>query len=556
MAQSSSYPFKRVLSLSAAIAAVSYSSLIYAIGLGELSNKGSLGQPLNALIRLQGTDRVEPSNLKFRLLSEEEARRLGVDLIYSSYRIDHRFTMEAGVPVAVQLSSKRRIDEPYLNLLVELKWPGGKVYREYSLLLDAPSAYAPVAEHSASVNPSPQIGGPEPTGRPKSSVQRYERSAYNAPSALGVNSGAAKASSVSGAEYVVQAGDSLSGIVARMQPPAGMSRAQLQRQLHQNNPSAFVRGNINSLMAGATLILPESSVWSSEASLNASAAQNQAQADRARLRLSDPSDAKAQVNTGPSKQQIRDEIDSTQEMLDLLVKENSELRARIEKIEKSNYINTLSEIVKVQQEQIKALKTGRVMASETLESDPRLKLAAGELSAAALSLANSAQAATSDVQAQPNTLRPWFERHFFWLLGAAAIGVGLVAGVLMMLFMRRKDPVYSASEFADEEIGSDLTISDEEFVADSGNVHCFTEAMNQRSSQQVDLGVESSAELDVEQEREDEVNELLSMAKIYCRAGKFSEAKSILSSVTEEQDPRLQMALNELENIERARRAD
>jgi pilus assembly protein FimV len=64
-----------------------------------------------------------------------------------------RFAVEKrpGGNAVVKVTSSRPINEPFLDFLVELNWPAGRLVREYTFLLDPPEIAAkqtarPVAE--------------------------------------------------------------------------------------------------------------------------------------------------------------------------------------------------------------------------------------------------------------------------------------------------------------------------------------------------------------------------------------------------------------------------
>lgn len=72
---------------------------------------------------------------------------------FASVLLDLRFAVEKrpGGNAVVKVTSSRPINEPFLDFLVELNWPAGRLVREYTFLLDPPEIAAkqtarPVAE--------------------------------------------------------------------------------------------------------------------------------------------------------------------------------------------------------------------------------------------------------------------------------------------------------------------------------------------------------------------------------------------------------------------------
>ena len=76
------------------------------------------------------------------LASLEEFNRAGIDRQY--FLTDLKFTpvLRPNGKSVIQVSSSKPVREPYLNFLVEVLWPNGRLLREYTLLLDPP-LYSP-----------------------------------------------------------------------------------------------------------------------------------------------------------------------------------------------------------------------------------------------------------------------------------------------------------------------------------------------------------------------------------------------------------------------------
>ena len=138
----------------AALAVASCMSLVplvaEAAGLGKLTVLSGLGQPLRAELDI-GAAKDELAGMTARLAPQDVFRQAGVD--FASVLLDLRFTVEkrAGGQAVVKVTSSKPINEPFLDFLVELNWPAGRLVREYTFLLDPPEiavkqAARPVAE--------------------------------------------------------------------------------------------------------------------------------------------------------------------------------------------------------------------------------------------------------------------------------------------------------------------------------------------------------------------------------------------------------------------------
>ncbi|KMQ55135.1 peptigoglycan-binding protein LysM [Pseudomonas aeruginosa] len=126
----------RTLVRAIAAASVLTSGMAHGLGLGEITLKSALNQPLDAEIELLevrdlGSGEVIPS-----LASPEEFSKAGVDRLY--YLTDLKFTpvVKPNGKSVIRVTSSKPVQEPYLNFLVQVLWPNGRLLREYTVLLD------------------------------------------------------------------------------------------------------------------------------------------------------------------------------------------------------------------------------------------------------------------------------------------------------------------------------------------------------------------------------------------------------------------------------------
>ncbi|MCW8947129.1 MAG: pilus assembly protein FimV, partial [Sedimenticola sp.] len=107
-----------------------------AVGLGDIQLKSALNQYLDAEINLLSVDKDEISDIKVTLASPEAFRRSGIErpFILSKLRFQADETKDG--KTIIRVSSRDPIREPFLNFLIEVNWPKGKLLREYTVLLD------------------------------------------------------------------------------------------------------------------------------------------------------------------------------------------------------------------------------------------------------------------------------------------------------------------------------------------------------------------------------------------------------------------------------------
>ena len=282
MKRKSKFSGRFALTSVAAAALVLASPLASALGLGRLNVQSSLGEVLRAEIDVTSLSAEEQANLRIRVAPPESYRAANVD--YNPVLPGTRATLEkrADGRLFVRLVSDRGVQEPFVDVILEISWATGRLVREYTLLFDPPAsvrAAAPVPAGTPSTSPvisaapaapapmapmSPAASGREARDAARAEARetaraeaRERRSAARA-AAPARSEEAAPSARTAGAgadEYRVRAGDSLSKIAGRTQRP-GVSLDQMLVSLFRANPDAFNGANMNRLKAGAVLSVP------------------------------------------------------------------------------------------------------------------------------------------------------------------------------------------------------------------------------------------------------------------------------------------------------------
>lgn len=112
----------------------------YALGLGEMRIQSYLGEPLRAQVNLSDLGSEYESSLKVRLANPEEYRKAGL-----AYPYDKKYSFEVinedGRHPKVKVGSLRPIEDPFLNLLVEVISPTGRIIKNFTVLIDPSPDY-------------------------------------------------------------------------------------------------------------------------------------------------------------------------------------------------------------------------------------------------------------------------------------------------------------------------------------------------------------------------------------------------------------------------------
>jgi pilus assembly protein FimV len=213
------------------------SSQVLALDLGQVQVKSALGQPLLAEIPVHSASPAELHSLSVQLASSEEFAR--ANIVGGRTSIPLRFSISnAGGRVVIRITSTAPVDDPYLDLLLQVNSSAGNSVREFAILLDPPGAGAQTPVSS----PEPRRTSPV-SSRTTAVPARASRPATAPP---GVTNG----------KYgPVMRGQTLSSI-AHSTVPTGVDVQQMMLALKQANPDAFYRDNINALKSGQVLRVP------------------------------------------------------------------------------------------------------------------------------------------------------------------------------------------------------------------------------------------------------------------------------------------------------------
>jgi pilus assembly protein FimV len=102
---------------------------VNAAGLGKLTVLSSLGQPLRAEIELTAVSPEEASELVAKLASPDAFRAANIE--FNPALLSLRFEVEArGARQFIRITSSQTINEPFVDMLLELTWTNGRLVRE------------------------------------------------------------------------------------------------------------------------------------------------------------------------------------------------------------------------------------------------------------------------------------------------------------------------------------------------------------------------------------------------------------------------------------------
>ncbi|AHI27803.1 FimV/HubP family polar landmark protein [Marinobacter similis] len=237
----------RKLAVALALAGGLGSGVAQALGLGEIELQSYLNEPLDAEINLPQSRGVDPGDVFVNVAPESAYERVGLSRNQFLSKLRFQVVTQNDGSLAVNVSSREPLREPYLNFLLEMTWPSGRLMREYAVLVDPP-VYAEDSGVQEQVSaPAVTSVQPQPTSTARSneSVRRQTQAEQSLSRGFQGNT-----------LGPTQSSDTLWTIASRVRPNDSVSMQQVMLALQDLNPDAFIGGNINRLKRGEILRVP------------------------------------------------------------------------------------------------------------------------------------------------------------------------------------------------------------------------------------------------------------------------------------------------------------
>ncbi|MCI0732624.1 MAG: hypothetical protein L0Y38_02235 [Methylococcaceae bacterium] len=378
--------FSKTLTLMGLLAPVGANAL----GVGEIKLHSALNQVLEAEIPLITSGSESTSDIRVSLASPTAFANAGIERPYYLSRL--RFTPEIkNGRIVVQVSSKDVIREPFLNFLIEVNWPTGRMLREFTVLLDPPATFkdstitatrAPTVQSSTVTKPHYPVDRPSNYGfRSKSPAPRTNKTAKKYQAGDFVSS---------------KRNDSLWALANRVKTDPPVSKEQMMVALYETNPHAFFKKNMNALKAGQQLKIPSREVilktsrpeayaelarqndqWSGKV---ASAPEEMASSKASNTKevvpekvSSEPESKLKLVSPSLGETVAKSSVDTTQgaslgkaelqtEMVETVRQENDELRSRLKEVEEQ--LSRMRLMLTLKDKQLSALQTQQTPSTE------------------------------------------------------------------------------------------------------------------------------------------------------------------------------------------------
>ncbi|MDH2435091.1 FimV/HubP family polar landmark protein [Pokkaliibacter sp. MBI-7] len=435
---------------------------VWALTLGDASLGSFLNEPLNAELPLNDVAGLDLSQLKVQLADQQVLKVSGIQpsAILSNLRFR---LMQRGNQAFIQVTSSQPMRDTYLNFVVEVSWPQGKLAREYTLFFDPPA-------------PSVKLVGDLPEGaQANSGFSTPDQPFTGGRLGASADEGAARevkaepkgqTSSIPGKSVKVGRNDTLWTIAARNRPN-GVSPQQVMLAFQRVNPQAFIDGNINRIRKGSSLQVPtlqeirklnfddalkevarQNQLWRGRTPAKAALTSNKPASAKSKeapvvakeegqLRLMNSASGKTTANvsgqgdTSQLKAQYEDienKLSLAQESLDKSEREKADLSSRLDAL--TAQVNTIEKLLKAKDDQLASLQASLSDAEQQRDKEMAERERLEKL------LAEKTGEPPASATETTSTENMFSSIPTAYLIGAGAGLVALLVSVLAL--MRRK----------------------------------------------------------------------------------------------------------------------
>lgn len=543
-----------------------------AVGVGEIKLHSALNQSLDAEIPLILSPAENIADIQIRLAPPEAFEKAGIQRHYFLTNIKFETVVNKDGSAVVKLTSREAVQEPFLSFLLEVGWPQGSMYREFTVLVDPPVAYK---ESFAPALTAPAVSAAgQGRSAPMDAPPRPFRAAPEA------------RSDVSAGEIIVTVrNDTLWKIAQRVSRDPSISREQMMIALFENNPGAFYKENVNALKAGAKLRMPTKDAIQRRSPQQAraeyarqnadwlgklepkpaplpSSGEAAAQADGGQLKLLAPAETKVSEGkiAAATASGAGTKAELAMEVAETISQENEELRTRVENLEQQ--LKTLQSMLTVKDEKLAAMQGGAVPPAEqaaqpaetekVLDADPEEE--APDLQAEAAPAEPVREAAPQPPKAEPQPIAeqplpaPVAEEKSEspYYLFAWGIGFALV-GLLAWALYRRKAAEAGGAESiltASSGYSDEPTAKEEQLVAaGTAAAPAYETGVTGESSFLSEFTPSDFQAFETDQLEVDPISE----ADVYLAYGRYKQAEELIRRTIESHPDRDDFKLKLLE---------
>ncbi|MGR8951821.1 MAG: FimV/HubP family polar landmark protein [Gammaproteobacteria bacterium] len=235
----------------------------YPLGIGEIKLHSALNQNLDAEISLVLAAGERISDVKVSLAPPDKFDERGVPWSYFLSNISFEPSMRSDGSAVIKVRSREALKEPFLGLLLQVTWPKGTAYREFSLIVDPPAAYAqptaPVMRTPEAIASVPSMPSSTPaTAQVPDFVPTPASVAEPRPVTARTASRQSRQGTIMKGVYgPIRKNETLWGIAEKASRQYKVSIEQMMVAIYKENPRAFYKENVHSLLARVKIKIPD-----------------------------------------------------------------------------------------------------------------------------------------------------------------------------------------------------------------------------------------------------------------------------------------------------------
>lgn len=455
----------------------------HGLGLGEITLRSALNQPLEAEIALLALRPDEVDSVAVKLASNAAFEQSGVERISLHSELRFKLQQTATGNYYIRAYTQTPIREPFLNFLVEVDWSAGRLVREYTVLLDPPTLMAaPAPRIQTPRTQSSSSTAARPIVSPTAAVEpeRITR-AQTSPAAL--------------PDSFTRPRDTLWSLAQRLRPDSSVSVQQMMLALLKANPDAFFEQNINSLKAGHHLRVPDlaeintlstqeaihevkqqNAAWSNSRSQPTASVPTTGPSSTARLKLlaaENDTAAKTVTTAKAGSDTLKnpgEDLSLTHETVEAKQQENEDLRSRLSELE--SQMEAMQKLLALKDENLANLQNKLEMIQPGVAAEPAqptTPINTKELQTESVAIPKPLENGGFDIDKILHGLQDEFQNNL--TLQIVAGGSALLLLALLWLIYRRRHVNATTTDIYDLHSPatgalSAKTIADDEFLDD------------------------------------------------------------------------------------------
>lgn len=229
--------------------------IAFTLGLGDIRAESFLNQPLRAEVPITNLGNTRLADLKVQLAPVQTYKDMGLPVPEQFRGLRLAVQKNKHAKPIILLSTKQPIVDTVITVMLEVSWPQGDFFREYTLLLNPPPVVTQTLTRSEKLHQPTRLAkktAEKIAKKPAKKVSPQRTLAQAKPVMLEKPLNSA----ISRAHEMTLAANSLREVAAKVKPAANVTVEQTMVALFHANPHSFREHNINRMKPDVRLRIP------------------------------------------------------------------------------------------------------------------------------------------------------------------------------------------------------------------------------------------------------------------------------------------------------------